>query len=1198
LPFTMDQVREALERHRAGLPSADSPPSPPPVQREAAPGPRDPDRALPFTVAEVRAALEKPHFTQASGPPRSGPAQPPVAGSGPASGQSGPVRRRLISRIEEVTPHDRPARPAGQPAAAAHSESLPQPVEVAPPTPVTLAPPADEATETLPVPLASTEPRAPSTPRSGETGQPEAAAPTEPSKTEAGLTPDSAGAAERLEAAPTGQAPGPVVQRWAETDLPRLTPETAAAQSNREEPPAGPPPLPPAGGPDQPARPATRPSPVALTGSEPAMEAAASPEATASAPGSEVALPTPERAEVEPTPRLQPATEPSLTEPPQLAVEAEAPPLEGTAARVPSQIEEIKPLEATMPLAPSAGPPDPAGRQQQVSEPETPEPPEVSHHPPGPANLAQPGPAPEPVQRRETLPAEPPDRPEEARPEPAGPTAPSGDKTVSPPPPASEPAGATSPDRAEPEPARPPAPIGTTADPAPERAAAETGPTPLPLGQESAGDQDPAQEMPLANVLPPAQTFRPKPGEFDSSSGTATRMKISPSIPPAGGKLAPPPSRGRLGGGLFTRESEVETGSRPQPALQRHHEAELPQPHPPVEDVDDPGLGEPRPLEATMPLAPSAGPPGPAARQKASEADAAGTQGEEPGWPAEDEGLAGAQPAAAERPSRLSTQPDRPQRTAQTRPATPPPAPDPAAGKIMAQTTSIGPLEEESDGRPETFHLAHTPPEERSAGPGRPADTGGSTGDRPRPEPGQADLPLQRRPELTQSQPLTELETGATPAEAQLPGPEAGAAAQTEAGPPPLPQEDPVKTDLTRMTPPAVQREPVADMPLRQPGPAPSPPQGGAPPLLDEPRQLPRPLPPVEPLVSPGEEPVADLPLGQAAGPVPGLPQSEAPPILDEPRQLPRPLLPVEPLVSPRGGEGGEPVRPTAATGLGAEVETGRTIPPAPAGQTRPVQAETLAESPIERPESAPVEPGPAGSGPAALAKGVSEPQARRQRQPELPLARPWSAPQAMTRPDSATTEVDLNQDILSRARSGSSLPLSEPFNNGRQGLGVDRPRPQMAVLPQARREVAAQPDPVAGEVPALSGPRLALQIERPVAPGSDLPLAQARRVEVGPSGYEPTAEPALRARSSAASTTTTVQRQVEPVSPVVTPPEAAVPAGAAFIQRQDTEASPSSEGSATGADQGGVNLDRLARQVLPLLKRLLAVERDRRSHR
>ena len=81
LPFSVDQVRDALERQRSGQPlppssPAASPTSAAPVQRQpnvpSQPTPKQ-GSGLPFTMSEVRAALEQPHFSKSSGAPRQTP---------------------------------------------------------------------------------------------------------------------------------------------------------------------------------------------------------------------------------------------------------------------------------------------------------------------------------------------------------------------------------------------------------------------------------------------------------------------------------------------------------------------------------------------------------------------------------------------------------------------------------------------------------------------------------------------------------------------------------------------------------------------------------------------------------------------------------------------------------------------------------------------------------------------------------------------------------------------------------------------------------------------------------------------------------------------------------------------------------------------------------------------------------------------
>jgi hypothetical protein len=76
LPFTMDEVRQAFERHRSGQAAQPSaPPSPSetssaPVQRRGASKTKEAHPSLPFSMTEVRAALEQPHFSKSSAPAR------------------------------------------------------------------------------------------------------------------------------------------------------------------------------------------------------------------------------------------------------------------------------------------------------------------------------------------------------------------------------------------------------------------------------------------------------------------------------------------------------------------------------------------------------------------------------------------------------------------------------------------------------------------------------------------------------------------------------------------------------------------------------------------------------------------------------------------------------------------------------------------------------------------------------------------------------------------------------------------------------------------------------------------------------------------------------------------------------------------------------------------------------------------------
>lgn len=170
----------------------------------------------------------------------------------------------------------------------------------------------------------------------------------------------------------------------------------------------------------------------------------------------------------------------------------------------------------------------------------------------------------------------------------------------------------------------------------------------------------------------------------------------------------------------------------------------------------------------------------------------------------------------------------------------------------------------------------------------------------------------------------------------------------------------------------------------------------------------------------------------------------------------------------------------------------------------------------------------------------------------------------------------DLARQVLSRVTSGARLPVIQP-------------EPEFLPPP------ASQISPVDFSLPlqrqiqrSLAGPR------QPAAGRQtqerDLPLAAPRPIEVrGETGAAPSV-----AGVSGTPLPTAVQRRPDDTLPDSTPATGGVAPAPGLIQRAEEESSGATETEAARLP----DLDRLARQVFPIIKRLLAVERERSAFR
>jgi hypothetical protein len=356
------------------------------------------------------------------------------------------------------------------------------------------------------------------------------------------------------------------------------------------------------------------------------------------------------------------------------------------------------------------------------------------------------------------------------------------------------------------------------------------------------------------------------------------------------------------------------------------------------------------------------------------------------------------------------------------------------------------------------------------------------------------------------------------------------------------------------------------------------------------------------PPVADARPPVADVgpPVADVGPPVAGVgppvadvgpPVAEAePPVqrLEEPRPPEVEAGPVQPEAPPPGmetGRAGPLVRPETPPVQRLEEPTREELAPAfppeaeaaapPEG--RRVDADRGVPAPQEPIPSPPVEverAAPAtveGPTPFTVQRLVGEEDETSPPEPEGP------APPAIE-----VRRAGLDQELLARAASREHLPLTRPPRM------ISTSGPEMTALPQARiqprpeAEAEAAPDRWVPPRPGGPSPELGLlplweprrEPAAAVSPGPD--SAQALRVEapLPPPSRPPLAELVQR-----------LPLAVSPGAPIV---QRTVGEAEAVVQRAI------SEGVGAEEEKAELDLDDLARQVYPMIKRMLAIERER----
>jgi len=392
---------------------------------------------------------------------------------------------------------------------------------------------------------------------------------------------------------------------------------------------------------------------------------------------------------------------------------------------------------------------------------------------------------------------------------------------------------------------------------------------------------------------------------------------------------------------------------------------------------------------------------------------------------------------------------------------------------------------------------------------------------------------------------------------------------------------------------PSVQRS-VDSAPSTPQSPAPEKPQASVvSPAAPSIQRSPDPTPSVAP--KPRESVATDLPLQRK-------PASASAPV-----STPSIATPSEPSVESPTESATPTVQRQTPPNVGPTPSTPNIQRQAAASTSEPSAARAVSPAPESPRPSAPSTPiNQAPSAPPSVQRQAADLPLRAQ---PTPPSQPQSEAPSAVQPSSPS----LGQSVVQRAQASSNLPLSQPLPTVQRRVEsaapqTDLPTPRRAdaspsgnftaSAPTPTIQRAAEPDVPAGpfNAPLVSPVRTAGTVQRQLdAPVTPLTLAVA----------DHTPDSFTSAQSTA--TASTIQRSVETGSlaePLMSMPSLPLVAqrAPASVQREvttsdnSTETSTSSETPrAVTPSLGSQELQELARRIYPLLKRMLAIERERR---
>jgi hypothetical protein len=367
---------------------------------------------------------------------------------------------------------------------------------------------------------------------------------------------------------------------------------------------------------------------------------------------------------------------------------------------------------------------------------------------------------------------------------------------------------------------------------------------------------------------------------------------------------------------------------------------------------------------------------------------------------------------------------------------------------------------------------------------------------------------------------------------------------------------------------PAVQRQPAEEMPALEPAP-----------LVEEAaaREAETPTPPRP---AAGQEMPAERPgvQRQPAGEVPA-PAASPPDEVPPDPEMPRPLM-AEP----------EPESPPLA--LSQETSPGRPSVQRQPAREMPSLAVSLAEEApagAETPKLPRVPLGHAASPERPDASAEPRPPAQQSRvqrriEPDLPSG------------STSEPEAGLEGEILARAESGARLPLNEPLRSASrfEAEGWRFEVPERLILPERRLPTPVQTMPPA-KTTLLPQTQVQARFEDQAtealgpSPESAPGRMDAGRVETDWSQVLGGELPLPPPRAPSAGL---IQRQ-----PSALAPDVAVSSQRVGVVQRAQEGEPLASASPVEG-KPELELDHLARQIYPLIKRMLAVERERRPVR